>query len=394
MLHRDASLSLRNETPPQFAPRLSSACSSPILAIREVALELRPSFLRPELHLFAYVGNTADGTFHYRSCQTRPVGTTPSARDRRVCAPIPRGRNLGAQFGWRLCVDSRCHFESDRRAHCGGIRALCARFFAGRKPRVCAAAGSNDVVAIDSATRQIIARGRAGHRPWIARVSPDGKILLVSNRDDATVSLLDGNTLAQIAVIATAPDPEQIAILPDNSKAFVTSGSTNQISVLDLKRKVLVTNLALGGAPDDLDLKPDGGELYITSSSAHGLLIVNTGTNEVGDFLLLGMSPTSAIFAPATQTLYVSDSAAGHVVPVSVDTRQVGRPIQAGESPGTCGITPGGDILLVVDFSSNDLAVIRTKTLPPGPAGLSPPRPPTALIPVGSHPRDLAIKVF
>jgi hypothetical protein len=31
-------------------------------AIREVALELRPSWLRPGLHLFAYVGNTADGT--------------------------------------------------------------------------------------------------------------------------------------------------------------------------------------------------------------------------------------------------------------------------------------------------------------------------------------------
>src|SRR3984957_20734881 len=32
------------------------------LGIREVALELRPSFLRPGLHLFAYVGNTKDGT--------------------------------------------------------------------------------------------------------------------------------------------------------------------------------------------------------------------------------------------------------------------------------------------------------------------------------------------
>src|ERR1700675_5102996 len=32
------------------------------LATREVAFELRPSFLRPGLHLMAYVGNTADGT--------------------------------------------------------------------------------------------------------------------------------------------------------------------------------------------------------------------------------------------------------------------------------------------------------------------------------------------
>jgi hypothetical protein len=48
----------------------------------------------------------------------------------------------------------------------------------------------------------------------------------------------------------------------------------------------------------------------------------------------------------------------------------------------------------VVDTGSNDLAAIRTKTLPSGQPGLTPPRPPTALINVGSRPRDLAIKVF
>ena len=32
------------------------------LGIREVALDLRPSLVRPDLRLFAYVSNTADGT--------------------------------------------------------------------------------------------------------------------------------------------------------------------------------------------------------------------------------------------------------------------------------------------------------------------------------------------
>jgi YVTN family beta-propeller protein len=54
-----------------------------------------------------------------------------------------------------------------------------------------------------------------------------------------------------------------------------------------------------------------------------------------------------------------------------------------GSAPRTSRLTPGGDILLVVDTASNDLAVIRPKT-----ANL------ITLIPVGSKPRDLAIKVF
>ncbi|MGB8525134.1 MAG: hypothetical protein WCD43_19380, partial [Candidatus Acidiferrales bacterium] len=54
------------------------------LAFREVALELRPSFLRPGLHLFAYVGNTADGTLtavdlvKLSAVATIPVGAGPS----------------------------------------------------------------------------------------------------------------------------------------------------------------------------------------------------------------------------------------------------------------------------------------------------------------------------
>jgi YVTN family beta-propeller protein len=46
-------------------------------------------------------------------------------------------------------------------------------------------------------------------------------------------------------------------------------------------------------------------------------------------------------------------------------------------------LTPGGDMLLVVDATSGDLAVIRAKT-----GSL------ITLIPIGSHPRDLAVKLF
>src|ERR1700756_2399296 len=46
------------------------------LGIREVAVELRPSFLRPDLHLFAYVGNVGDGTLSAIDLvRLRPVAT-------------------------------------------------------------------------------------------------------------------------------------------------------------------------------------------------------------------------------------------------------------------------------------------------------------------------------
>jgi len=112
-------------------------------------------------------------------------------------------------------------------------------------------------------------------------------------------------------------------------------------------------------------------------------VIINTETNEAVEFLLLGSSPTQAVLAPDDSLLFVSDSAAGHVVPVAIDQRRVARPITVGQQPGPLTFTPGGDMLLVVDTQSNDLAVVRTAT-----GGL------ITLIPVGAHPRDIALKEF
>jgi YVTN family beta-propeller protein len=366
-----------------------------LLAAREVALELRPAFLRPGLHLFAYVGNTGDGTLttidliKLAPVATIAVGAGPTGIRAHPTRKEIWGLSSAEGYGWILDANRN---QIVARIPVGGAPYALDFSPDGARAYV-AASGSNAVIAIDCASRQIVARGRAGGGPWIARVSPDGKLLIVSNRDDGTISILSAATLTSVAIVKVAPHPEQIAILPDSSKAFVTSGTTDQISVVDLRRRVLLANLALGGRPDDLILKPDGGELYIPSSESHGLLIVNTQTNEVGDFRLLGMSPERGALSD-TGMLYVSDSAGGDVVPIAVDSRQVARPIPVGQSPGTLRLTPGGDALLVVDSVSNDLAVIRTRTAQPAGNALSPPQSPITLIPVGPQPRDLAVEIF
>jgi YVTN family beta-propeller protein len=138
-------------------------------------------------------------------------------------------------------------------------------------------------------------------------------------------------------------------------------------------------------------LKPDGGELYVISTDAHGLIVVNTQTNSVGDFVLLGNSPASAALTSDAQTLYVTDAAADDVVPVLVQTREVQTPTnqwqwpRTGATPVSSVLTPGGEMLLVADSGSNDVAVIRTNI--PTPVLIT-------LIPVGTNPRDIAVKMF
>jgi YVTN family beta-propeller protein len=235
-----------------------------------------------------------------------------------------------------------------------------------------------------------VARAKTGSEPVLARVTPDGKTILVVNRGDASVSIHDGTTLAPRAVVSVVSRPEEVAILPDSSLAFVLSREERRVSVVDLRRNVLVTNLDLAGKPTDMLLKPDGGELYIISAEAHGLQVINTWTHEVGDYMELGSAPTRGILSADASLLYVSDTGGGHVIPIDIVNRRMIRDasgrvqvIPAGQSPGTLRFDPGENLILVVDQGSGDLGVIRVRT-----------NSTLTMIPVGDRPQDLAVKLF
>src|ERR1700728_2399815 len=137
------------------------------LAAREVALELRPSFLRPGLHLFAYVGNTGDGTVtavdlvKLSPAATIPVGAGPTGIRAHPTRKEIWGLSSADGYAWGLAAPSS---------------RVVARIPVGASPYALdfspdgarayvAASGSNSVVAIDCASRTIVGRGRAGRRP-------------------------------------------------------------------------------------------------------------------------------------------------------------------------------------------------------------------------------------
>lgn len=221
-------------------------------------------------------------------------------------------------------------------------------------------------------------------------MTPDGKSVLVVNRRDGTLGIHEGESLALRAVVPVVPRPEDVAILPDSSLAFVLSREERRISVVDLRRNVLLTNLELTGKPTDMLVKPDGGELYVLSPEAHGLQAINTETHEVGDSMILGSAPTRGILSADANLLYVSDAVAGHVIPIDIGNRRIVRDtngrvlvITVGQSPGMLRFDPGENLILVVDEVSGDLGVVRVRT-----------NTTLTMIPVGEHPRDLAVKMF
>src|SRR6266576_1151342 len=330
------------------------------LAIGGIVLllrEHRPSFLRPDLHLSAYV-TTADGNVTVvdlvKLKAVARIAVGPGLSGMREHPTRPEIFGLSSTGGYVWILDPLAnHFTGQVTARIAvGPLPYALDFSPEGNRSYTTASGNNTLLAIDVKSRAVVGRAMTGREPVLAHVTPDGKTVLVVNRRDSSLGIHDATTLM-------------------------------------LRRSVLVTHLELAGKPTDMLLKPDGGELYVISPDAHGLQAINTWTHEVGDYMVLGSRPTRGVLSSDASLLYVSDTAGDRVTPVDIFNRRIirdpgqGFPVPAGDSPTALRFDPAENLLLVVSQGSGDLAVIRVRTnfL-------------LTMIPVGDHPQDLAVKLF
>src|SRR5467141_2006185 len=226
--------------------------------------EHRPSFLRPDLHLCAYV-TTADGNVtvvdlvKLKAVARIPVGAGLSGMREHPTRPEIFGVSTAGGYVWIL--DPRAnHFSGQVTARIAVGPLPYALDFSPDGNRIyTTASGNNTLLAIDTKSRAIVARAPTGREPVLAHVTPDGTSVLVVNRRDGSLGVHDATSLALRGSVSVIAQPEDVVVLPDSSLAFVLSRSERRISVVDLRRGVLVTNLELAGKPTDMLLKPDGG---------------------------------------------------------------------------------------------------------------------------------------
>jgi YVTN family beta-propeller protein len=371
-----------------------------VIAGWQIRREYRPPVLKAGVRLYAYVANAGDGNVTVvdlvalKAIGAIAVGPLPSGL--RVLTPRkeiwgvsspsssspsgpPSSPPNDAGYAWVISAETG---RVSSRIAVGPFPSA-VEFSADGQRAYIASSGSNQIVRIDTAAKQITGRARTGRRPWLARLTPNGRLLLVPNRDDSTLEIFDAQTLASLATVGVAEHPEQVVVLPDSSAAFVGAGDAKEISVVDLKRNVLLSNLQLGGAPHAMILKPDGGELYVTVPDLHQIEIIKTWTAEIAESMLVGLAPESGVLNANADSLYLSDSAAGRVLPIAIGARHLAFPIPVGREPVTCAMDPSGELLLVANQESNDLAVIRLRT-----SSL------LTMVPVGAHPTEIVSLLF
>jgi YVTN family beta-propeller protein len=100
---------------------------------------------------------------------------------------------------------------------------------------------------LDAATLDLVKETETGHGAYNVEPSPDGRWVIVTNKKDQSVSLIDAATLTEVARIPTSkPFPHGVAYSPDDRYAFISQESKGvdpgAVDVIDLTTKTDVAH--------------------------------------------------------------------------------------------------------------------------------------------------------
>ena len=88
-----------------------------------------------------------------------------------------------------------------------------------------------------------------GQRSNGTTVHPDGKRVFVSNGSEATVSIIDAQTLAVMAKVGVGQQHWNMALTPDGKQLYVACGRSGSVAVIDVDRTVKIADVPVGKLP-------------------------------------------------------------------------------------------------------------------------------------------------
>ena len=194
--------------------------------------------------------------------------------------------------------------------------------------------------------------------------------LIVLNKSDNTVSLIDARSGVTQAVLETGAGPHEVAVSPDGTVAVVvnyghdTGGNT--LTLIDLVGREVAGEIVLEGytRPHGIQFIGETGRMLITSEArrslvevdlAEGKVVRAIGTEADGSHMLT--------VAPDCKRAYVANIGSGSVSAIDLVAGKLLTQIPTGAQCEGIDVTPDGKEVWTSNRGANTVSIIDTATL-------------------------------
>jgi YVTN family beta-propeller protein len=156
---------------------------------------------------------------------------------------------------------------------------------------------SNELIAIDLASQEIVWRMPIGKMPAGVWMTPGDKHLLIGLTGSDIVQVVDWKQQKIIKEIKTGKGAHNFRPLGDKRHIFLTNRVDSTISIIDMEKLEKVADIkGLPSGPDCMDITADGKELWVTFRFAKKVGIIDIASRKLVTTIPVGKSPHGIFF--------------------------------------------------------------------------------------------------
>lgn len=210
----------------------------------------------------------------------------------------------------------------------------------------------------------------------VAKAAVAADLLLVINKGDNTLAIIDAATLNILGTAPTGPDPHEVIASADGRLAYITNynagnGFANSLSVVDLVARTALPPIDLGALSRPHGITLSEGKIYFSAEGAKVVARYDPATRKVDWVVGTGQDRTHMVIVSSDRKLIFTTNVSSATVSI-LEERAVGRrgggpppgtPPPATPAPGAAGRGQAGRGATFVPFPATDWYVT---TIPVG----------------------------
>ncbi len=128
---------------------------------------------------------------------------------------------------------------------------------------------ADSVLAVDTQTRQVVAKAEVGHKPKGLAISPDGKTLYISNEWSDTVTEVDAATFVVKRTLKAGWGPVGLVTDRPGKTLYVANSIADSVSLIDLASGAEIKRFVTHRYPEQVALSRDGRRVYVSNILPH-----------------------------------------------------------------------------------------------------------------------------
>ncbi len=141
--------------------------------------------------------------------------------------------------------------------------------------------GLDSLLVVDLSTFKPVKRLRVGRAPSRPYGTADGRLMLVPNEGDESVSVINTTTLEVTATLPVGRDVTAVNTGWFESAAFVISHRQKRVVVLDLMKFRRLDDIGLPGSPGAGVVTSNGQKLYVSLEDTDQVAVIDTRTRKL-----------------------------------------------------------------------------------------------------------------